>query len=817
MKSGILALAILGLAPSHAALQTDEARAEATELLREAQNTLRTLNRISDALEREPLEPAELVAQVHRRGDDAHELTRWVAERVGWLPYRGALRGPRGLLIERRGNSLDQSLLLAEALRVTGLEVRLAHAVLPLEVAEQMYAVLRSPRPSAVAVDAVPGGQPAEELGRYAERIGADPARLRDEMAAQEIRVQEHLEQVLPMVVGQARDLRQLLDERGVTVSGDSASLRQAEIEALRDHWWVQVADDRARWTDHDPLALQTAVDLTLTPAATYAPESLPDDQRHRLTLRVVVERVAAEGLATEIALTHDAAASSLAGGYFMLGFRPMNPERGGDSTAAGEESGAALLELAVQETEWLPTLVEIDYVGRAHDYHESSVYTDGTLNAEPELETKRRKLGDAISALKSPKVEAGRSDSRLTAVWIEYLIEAPGERPRTIRRALFDLLGEVARRSGAPALETLTASQVTERSLAFAGQTEILPSTCRLSSDFTLRLALATQLKNQRILVDAARIAADGGTPGADLVNSLSAPPFELYALAQERLAIGRHARRVYHGTLNVFSSHFWPFEPTPDLAQRLSVDGVKPSIAFTKAIDIVANGVAVLAPMPGEEAPASAWEIRLEQGVLDTVVEVTSFMNAEVGSDTSAWNGRSLASNPAAWMGRHPVDQWRALRPGDELDAELGDTHVRAAEALAAGQAVVMHGLTLDGSSGDGWRPGCWWRVDVATGETLGIGPRGWGQIGGETVVVQGIPQRILFAVKFFGGRLACFTLAVAARVQVGVLVAGLGEVFGASEGVRWAMAALSQIGYVGAAFTWLQGACRVIVFSL
>jgi transglutaminase-like putative cysteine protease len=61
-------------------------------------------------------------------GNDPVKLFEWVRENTFFVPYRGVLRGPSGVLMDRVGNSLDRSLLLADLLRVSGQEVRLAHA-----------------------------------------------------------------------------------------------------------------------------------------------------------------------------------------------------------------------------------------------------------------------------------------------------------------------------------------------------------------------------------------------------------------------------------------------------------------------------------------------------------------------------------------------------------------------------------------------------------------------------------------------------------------------------------------------------------------
>src|SRR5919106_2013735 len=64
-------------------------------------------------------------------GPDPAVHLDWVRSRTVLVPYRGVLRGPVGVLLDRQGNSLDRALLLATLLERSGHEVRLAQGELP--------------------------------------------------------------------------------------------------------------------------------------------------------------------------------------------------------------------------------------------------------------------------------------------------------------------------------------------------------------------------------------------------------------------------------------------------------------------------------------------------------------------------------------------------------------------------------------------------------------------------------------------------------------------------------------------------------------
>lgn len=69
----------------------------------------------------------DLVALHRALGDDPETIFRWVRENTRWVPYRGALKGPVGVLLARQGNTLDRALLLARLLELAGHSVQIAN------------------------------------------------------------------------------------------------------------------------------------------------------------------------------------------------------------------------------------------------------------------------------------------------------------------------------------------------------------------------------------------------------------------------------------------------------------------------------------------------------------------------------------------------------------------------------------------------------------------------------------------------------------------------------------------------------------------
>ena len=84
---------------------------------------------LEKALRATPCERFDPQAVVELVGRAPEKLAAWVRDNTALFPYRGALRGPVGTLMDRGGNSLDRSLLLAELLQAIGQETRLANAI----------------------------------------------------------------------------------------------------------------------------------------------------------------------------------------------------------------------------------------------------------------------------------------------------------------------------------------------------------------------------------------------------------------------------------------------------------------------------------------------------------------------------------------------------------------------------------------------------------------------------------------------------------------------------------------------------------------
>src|ERR1051326_7130223 len=137
--SVVLAL-VIGSLPRLGASE-DERAATRGSRLDALESSLRALADGDRASPRDRWDPSYVVETIGRQPD---ALFEWVRTNTRWIPYRGRLRGAAGVLMDRDGNSLDRSILVATLFRAAGHPVRLAHAALPPAMAGDLVDLMAS-------------------------------------------------------------------------------------------------------------------------------------------------------------------------------------------------------------------------------------------------------------------------------------------------------------------------------------------------------------------------------------------------------------------------------------------------------------------------------------------------------------------------------------------------------------------------------------------------------------------------------------------------------------------------------------------------
>ncbi|HEX8915822.1 MAG TPA: transglutaminase domain-containing protein, partial [Humisphaera sp.] len=540
-----------------------------------------------------PADSFDPQAVAERVGQDPQKLFEWVRDQTYYAPYAGALRGPTGVLADRVGSSLDRALLLAELMRSSGFEVRLARGT-PAD-------------PAKVAAAARP--IPANWL---------DAARAADDAAAPAASPELKADQEAIAAASKAALAKATAHADAVLKATAPAAKPAAAVAAApADHWWVQVKRD-GKWVDADPTAQDAKLGDKLADAAETLPApaddgklaGLPAAQVHAVDLKVVVERLENGKLAEASPLTLTVKPAELQGKRIVFTHLPVAWKLPGTAPAAQRAKALA------ETTEFVPVL----YVGGAASANDA-VTDAGQLNERPDLDRTAgmgKAAGNTFGGLGGGLSggDGGQAAKGVwTAEWVEVTVRAPGRPAKTIRREVFDLIGPAAR-AAAPVVGPKVDEAVRlDRALALTGETDVLVLGSQATPEYVAHAYASALMKVKRQALAAAdgpkdpkaAAAKSAGnnrisqTIGTD-VRKLTPSP--LWGVATGRAAASPAAGDVYLDSPNVFC-----------LTRRARA-GAGGSLVTLVRTDLAVNDVAV-------RGGADAFAARVRQGVADTVVE--------------------------------------------------------------------------------------------------------------------------------------------------------------------------------------------------
>lgn len=674
-------LALLGISATPRAAPSAERPSETPAIAErarsEAEGLFALVEQARDQLPRTSFSPAAVVAAV---GTDPEDLLRWVREETYLVPYRGALRGPRGVLMDRVGNSLDRALLLGALLLAAEHPARLLTAELSPGEADQLFEdAPEMPRDGASAGTTE---EFDEVLVSQAEAVGLNGGDLEDRIEYADEQTEEIGEEIEERARHQAERV------------ADAIGAPHDAVEPVlpTTHWWVQWQRD-GTWRDLDPAGRGSEGSVVASAAPGSSLEAgLRDELLHRVQIRVVAEQVSDSGAAERVLLDHTLRALDNVGETLLLQHHPAE-EIDAESLADADDLEERLRRIAATPREWVPVLFTRGGEVRGAKFGEAAAPAASGGGFGSPFER-------AMTALEDPTKSA-----RVTAEWLDVEIHAPGEAPRTIRRELFDLRGPGARRAGETTL-AWDQAMLEQRGFALMGEVEILVSPCHLSQAFVEDLSAGALLANREALSELAALGGfkSGRLEVAEVVKRIQRPPSGLYDLALMRHRSSPVRGKVFIDRPNLFAAHRW-LDPTAG-----------DSLSFAQAFDIVANGVGV------RRGARDPFEIRVAQGVADTNAEALVLSRGGPVANT----GALYAESSRGWV------VVREAGDMEELDSDVDrDVRSRIAAELEAGRVVMLpkRAIEIEGAP-----QVAWWSVDPRSGATLGIGSRGWGEAGPE-----------------------------------------------------------------------------------
>jgi hypothetical protein len=704
------------------------------------------------SVSREGWDPAAVVATV---GKDRGALFKWVRDHTALVPYRGALRGVHGVLMDRVGNSLDRALLLAELLRQAGFEARLANAALEADAVAKLAATW-----SSRARPALPAGTVDDDalLAQVGTDLGVDAAAVKAAAGKIAAARQALVTRTRTRVEAQTAAIAKLVPPPDGAAAG-------ADPGAFADHWWVQVQDGDV-WSDLDPSLPDAAPGEPVggAPVATPLADELPDELRHTLTIRVIGEVWRGGAREDAVLVEHTFAPAGFWGQRISLTNVAIDMPSTEDVVASADPAATLRSALAAQ-TEWFPML----RVGSTPVVH-FSVSDGGELYdiMDPNGNTARLArvvqrateagVGGATDLLGTlPDDNSGVSvapkpplaeHSGFTAEWLELELRSPGAAPTTVRRVVFDALAPGTRDRTAVKPAKLSEAARLDRGLALVGETELLPLVARLPEALVVDRIAKALTEARPVVLEVLALAGKPMTKDLyDRLAQIVPPPGPLYGLALARFAWSSAADQVYLDGLNL-------------LAQRRQMVAAGDRFRYRDGFDIMVNRVGVWPSVTDARAA------RIAQGVADTAVE-SALLQCKPGGDTCVRGVNTSDAFVAAGRDWTVV----ASESAPAIAALPGESRMSATADLAGGYLAIVPPQAASLAT--------WWRVRPDTGEVLGMGVLG-GSVSAETVSRECIMLNAGFAFclgAFGRGGASPADTADAGRCMAGVAVAGVG----------------------------------------
>jgi len=642
----------------------------------------------------------DLDALLDKLDYDPDKIIEFVKNDIAFEQYPGLLRGAKGTLMSRAGNALDQSVLLATLLKDAGADARIARGELSAEDARRLLDRMFLPRPARPSI----GDWKAMDQ-TVAQITGGDVSEEPSGRAQQGINeFLSHEGEMYATAEETSRDFRRRLTKAGVKL-GDPSMPAKLTAEA-RDYFWVEYRLGTSElWKSvHSAFGDQTVPSVRET--ATLA-DAIPKELQQRLRFGVEIEQQSAGRLTRkEVMSGWERPVANLIG----LQMRYANVPSGLKQASMIEHP-----EEMARKTEFFTPVFNGKLAPGAQLFDLNGVTAPPIVGSSPALGVVKQvgaKTEAATSALSTLGAKAHPASARpdirsLTGTWFVYTLIEPGGHEKTIRRIVYDAVGDQNRREGRLESAVPEPDQV-EATLDLARGLTFMVSPCDYPPAYIVDRVL-TQLAGLRETWESAlraRYSQEGGkTFEESLGKTTSTPEFALFpAIASGVRSSGGIVS--YQGAPTIVSTWF---------GERLT----QGRASVHTAVDVVAQGRRILRGAPDGPVPAigaamtaGVWTTKAEQLV---PLAGNRPLSEHVGAPTML-EGARKANVQLKVIGPRDVPAVDGL----DLPAE-----VRAIikGALADGYAVIAPESLSEGIRA------AWWRVDPLSGQTLGMGPEGRG----------------------------------------------------------------------------------------
>jgi transglutaminase-like putative cysteine protease len=607
----------------------------------------------------------DVSAKATELGKDVDKIFAFVRDEVRFEAYPGVLRGARGTLMAKAGNSFDQAILLAALLGQNGFQVRYARGTLDEEKAALLVAAMLSTDPSADASSAA-----AEPPGFSAElKEGFD--KLGQLTAAR--------------WVDSVHQLQAALSPKGKLWDDQPRSLPDLAAD-VRDHVWVEYRQDN-NWIALDPAASVAG----LKPGESLAKktgtwESIPTSASHMVTIQVIREERGPDGLTTRELLRHEARAEELDAAEVSLRFDVTQ-------TGAGWSATPVLL---------------ID----ARTIRGRPAAGSGVAGAAPDL---------GARLFQRPGELPKKTGGEVTATWLEFKFKSPRGETETVRREIFDRIGAVARASHREKEAPLATLPEKNGVPLYAGSqyafsfssgpidpelmnSYLKPHLAALREAYPLSRKLQTE-NRAPTEKEASQLQQLLGSAAASQLGSVARA---FHEFSWQSLAL-THDKRLWEHV------RFYAGSPRLAIASMEPRLDEKGALSAVMSLDLRRNDLRVL----GKEInPAELAWANVVRGSLDAVLEDTVLrLNLDARARINSFSSVAVLERP-----REKGNALEAIASLDEIANLKVPEAVRARMTADAGKGILLFASTEPIKVRQTERM-AWWRIDATSGETLGI----------------------------------------------------------------------------------------------
>ncbi len=644
-------------------------------------------------------------ALLERLDYNPDKIINFVINDIYYEQYKGLLRGAKGTLMSRSGNALDQSVLLGKLLNDAGLEARIVRATLAEEQSKKLLSTMLDKRNKELPIG------DKQEIKKVLSTI-AKLANLSDDKVNSVI--EEAFGVINPpskLIKKANREADYLIGLLGAdNLKNNSEFIKQKIIVEAKDYFYIEYRLSASeKWKSVHPIDSHLYTQNWKFLNKEYIKGSVPDNLQHRFRFEVFMEQQIGKKTVVHPLFKHwERPSANMNGVVLSYSNMPSNLE---DFLRKPDSSLFKLsnMYLPILNYELAPGAVFFDKKGNSIDQ------LAGSSSMASNFQTIGNKFGDAISSLDS------ESKIRLNKVWMKFTLITPDGKQEIFKRTILELTKG----------QTISAEDLGRKLTAqntFALAMGEMPSAFTL--DKQLQKLISLRLPIEDLLAKKYNIRPPKHTD-LDLrkVDFSWDGHATLYNIFDQNIIKSSEARQYRHKPSLVIHTIELP------LWNKI-----------TETMDIVSNKRRSIV------ASVEDWSISpvqlLKRGVWETVTE-----GVLLRENTKLIRFNTMKSIESAKTQNIPII---TIRPDEVSQVNRFIFPIESKQAITRdlkfGYTVIMPKSLPEGDEKIGW-----WRVNMSTGEALGMGNDGKGEeIATYTTLdrlIAGVVVGVLVGIACFG----------------------------------------------------------------